>query len=252
MRKVVIGTPYRDEFTVRYMNGMVAAMTDSALARDYRFIPVVTTSAYVQIARNEIANKAIRDGADDVVFIDADIGWTPEHLDVLLGHDVDIVGADYCKRVAGEPQGCARAVPGTKPREDGLQEATCLPGGFLRIRTKVFKAMAELLPQRHYRHDGKPVACEYFPVALTEKNGWRHPAEVKLDLVRSILESDWPDVDKIFDVVNSPPAELPEIAGEDVAFCRLAAECGFTVWCDVSIKLRHYGMVGFPAVETPL
>jgi hypothetical protein len=254
MKTVLLGTPYRDEFTVRYLNGMVAAMTCSSLAKDYRFVPTVTTSCYVQIARNEIANKAVAMNADEVVFIDADIGWTPEHLDVLLGHDVDIVGADYCKRIAGEQQGCARSVPGSVPLSNGLQVATALPGGFLRIRTDVFRAMYEILPQRRYRHDGKEPGCEYFPVALTEKNGWRHPAEVRLDKIMDGMENALTLEDARFAVLRAfdEPTELPEIAGEDVAFCRLANECGFTVWCDVSIKLRHYGMIGFPATETPI
>lgn len=252
MKTVLLGTPYRDEFTLRYLNGMVAAMTDTSLAKDYRFVPTVTHSCYVQIARNEIANKAVAMGADEVVFIDADVGWVPDQLGTLLGHDVDIVGADYCRRIAGEPQGCARALPGSVPLANGLQVATALPGGFLRIRTAVFKAMYELLPQRRYRHDGKEPCCEYFPVALTEKNGWRHPAEVRLDMVRALIECGPTSNDSILRVMDAPLSELPEIAGEDVAFCRLANECGFTVWCDLSIRLRHYGIIGFPATETPI
>jgi hypothetical protein len=263
MKTVLIGTPYRDEFTVRYLNGMIAAMTDSSLAKEYRFVPTVTSSTYVQIARNEIANKAVAMNADEVVFVDADIGWVPQQLATLLRHDVDIVGADYCKRIPGEPQGCARALPGSVPRADGLQVATCLPGGFLRIRTSVFKEMAARLPQRWYRHGNNDAACEFFPVALTEKNGWRHPAEAVLDSIWEVTANDDQFEDnaaKVAEVQRLIAAHgsgidlgpLPEIAGEDVAFCRLATECGFTVWCDVSIRLRHYGMIGFPATETPI
>jgi hypothetical protein len=227
MKRIVLATPCRDSLGLKYVGGLFNSF--GLLGGRYEIVPAVNLSTCIHDARGELVEYAKSLEAAEIIFVDSDIGWVAPDLERLLSHDVDIVGADYCKRIEGNPpQMTARAadgVPGTG--DNSLIECTSLPAGFLRIKMDVFRAMFDFFPERRFLHADKSIRCEYFPTGLVEPYGWKYPSA-------------------------GAAGDLAEQISEDVGFCRLARAAGFTLWCDIAIKLRHHGDIGFPAVQLPI
>ena len=53
---------------------------------------------YLDKARNDLAEQAIRTGSTHILWLDADMKFPQDALMRLLAHDKDIVGANYCYR----------------------------------------------------------------------------------------------------------------------------------------------------------
>lgn len=93
-------------------------------------------SPYISHARAEMLSKALQAGADDVVFIDHDMEWSPRDLMRLLDAEGDVVSGLY--RFKLEPEeymGAIRPDPDGKPilRADGCVRADWIPAGFMKI-----------------------------------------------------------------------------------------------------------------------
>jgi hypothetical protein len=229
MKRILLATPCRDALSVEYVTGMVAAC--ACLRKEFDLVPALNRSTCLNITRGDLVEHAKFEGAEEIVFIDSDIEWTPADLYNLLSHNVSIVGADYCKRVSGPAQGTARAIEGAilageDKKTASLLLCTSLPAGFLRIHLKVFEDIFHAIHSRHFLHPNGQVRCEYFPTGLVVIGGWQYPSEVE-------------------------DTELPEQISEDIGFCRLARHIGYSLWCDTKIKLRHHGDIGFPAAQIP-
>lgn len=89
-------------------------------------------------ARSNLLQQSIEVGADDLVFVDADIIWPPEALLRLLSHDLDVVGMSYRTKQDDQQRYAVQALPGGKlePDANWLCEVAGLPTGFLRLSRK--------------------------------------------------------------------------------------------------------------------
>jgi predicted O-methyltransferase YrrM len=102
---------------------------------------------HVDDARNSLVHDFLASSCDDLVFLDADIGFQSADLIRILNHDRDVVGGVYPKKSdidqypAWLPDG---------PRwsdKDGLLEAIGFCTGFMRIRRAVLEKMAAESPE---------------------------------------------------------------------------------------------------------
>lgn len=101
-------------------------------------------NCHVDDARNTVVADFLKSDCSELVFLDADVSWQPEHLVRLCSHDLDLVGGVYPYRRDGADHMPVRMKAGhIIPDESGLIEVEGLPTGFLRIRRVVLETLAE-------------------------------------------------------------------------------------------------------------
>ena len=174
--------------------------------RDY---PVRRVKGYAAIdqARNQMATDALREGFDETLWIDSDIGFDPDAIECLRSHNLPIVCGIYPKK--GQPALACHVLPGTKSvtfgEGGGLIELMYAATGFLLVRREVYL--------RIHRHFNLPVCNERFARPLI---AFFQP------IVRTIDDGYW-------------------YLAEDYSFCHRAREAGLQIMADTSIRLWHIG-----------
>lgn len=164
----------------------------------------------VSRARNLLAQDMLESDATDLLFIDSDINFEPEHILRLMAW-----GSDPKK-------GIVAAVPRTRSEDKvyianleydenseltmnrmGLVRAERVATAFMLVRREVFEQMIEAHPEWKYydKKTDRMIPC-LFDFQLTEEG----------------------------------------YMGEDYLFCDRAREIGFEVWVDPSISLGHMGV----------
>lgn len=109
---------------------------------------------YIGRSRDTLVHFFMQTDYTDMVFIDADLAFSPEALLKLLTHDVDVVGGTYLKK---DDSGYACTVLNNKIHSNGLIKAEMLPTGFLRFRRQVFEREVS-----KYISEGKEIK-QFFP-----------------------------------------------------------------------------------------
>lgn len=172
----------------------------------------------VQQARNRCFAEFLAGDHSHMLFIDADIGFSPDAVLRLLAHNQPLVGATYAKKTLGPVQFAVSLLPRAERTDTGLVEVNGLPGGFLMIRRDCAERMAGAYRDLAFEpKDGKD-----------SEQGWRR---------------------HLFNVFGAELADRTRWS-EDIAFCRRWAAIGGQVWLDPYILLEHWGMAcfsGYPA-----
>lgn len=107
----------------------------------------------IPLARNKLVADALESGATHIGWIDSDMTFPREGMNRLLEHDKDIVGCFYPSRFP--PHRMVGALEGaTDIGVGGLQKADYLPGGFILVRTDVYRSLKEPWYREEYRADG--------------------------------------------------------------------------------------------------
>lgn len=150
-RRVMIGTPsYDGRIDVWYVNSIINTVK---IANDMNveIVPMwVSYDALIQRARNDTMALAREMNCDDLVFIDADIEWRPEHFYRLLNYPVDIVGGTYRKK--GEAELYVGKIPDPTAARDPITNLLRVDGlgtGFLRFSRRVIDAVWEVSKPYH-------------------------------------------------------------------------------------------------------
>jgi hypothetical protein len=158
--------------------------------------------------RSLFASEALLAGFTEIMWIDSDIKFSADSIDVLRSHAQPVVSAIYPKK--GIRALASNVLPGTPDLrfgpEGGLVEIDYAAAGFLLVRREVLiKMIAELkLPATNELFGG----CVIYPFFLP--------------MVIPFKDSQW-------------------YLGEDFAFSHRAKECGFKIYADTSIRLWHIG-----------
>ena len=90
-RKICLATTSYDSPDAAYTFSMAQsreAMHKAGLQTAYMLLQ---GNCHVDDARNSVVQEFLLSDCDDLIFIDADVSWTPDALIRLCGHDVDIV-----------------------------------------------------------------------------------------------------------------------------------------------------------------
>jgi hypothetical protein len=206
-------SPARCVILVPYGGSIIPGCEDSLKILEERGYTVRRVRGYAQIdvARNEIASKAVLDGFEETLWIDADIGFHPDAVEKLRSHDLPIVCGIYPKK--GKREFAMSALPGTKKmvfgRKGGLHEVQYAGTGFLFVRRQVYLDIQFQL--------GLPLCNEFFGANIIP---------YFMPLVRPQREGHW-------------------YLGEDYAFCERARQAGHKIMADTSIRLWHVGNYQF-------
>ena len=142
-QKVMLATTAYDSPDASYTFSIArsrAALAAAAIPSAYLMLQ---GNCHVDDARNTVVRDFLASDCTDLVFLDADVSWEPEHLIQLCKFDCDLVGGVYPYRREGEGMP-VRNMPGVfEPDENGLLEVEGLPTGFMRIKRHVLEAMAK-------------------------------------------------------------------------------------------------------------
>lgn len=170
-----------------------------------------------------------------LLFIDADISWTPESVLKLIGDRKPLVSGVYPKKAIewsrlpelvkeqdwhiDTQQKCLNYVVNFNDARVKI-EKNCVrvkdaPTGFMLIERSVFTTLKEKFPELRYTND------------------------LNLDMKDHHPDSFWLFFDCIKDPVDS------RYLSEDYAFCRLLQLSGIETWIDISIPLTHTGTYNF-------
>ncbi|WP_196814534.1 hypothetical protein [Nocardia sp. BMG111209] len=174
-------------------------------------VRVVTGYAAIDQARSQMATDALQDGFESIMWIDSDIGFDADAVDLLLAHDLPLVCGIYVKK--GVRELACHLKPGTENvlfgEGGGLLEIKYAATGFLFTHRGVYEAirMHEGLPWCN-KQFGRVTVPYFLPMLLPEGN------------------NHW-------------------YLGEDYAFCERARRSGFQILADSRIRLNHIGRKGY-------
>lgn len=169
-RKILLATTAYDSPDASY----TFAIARSREALHFEGLPtaylLLSGNCHVDDARNKVVYEFLKSDCTDLVFLDADVSWSPEHLVQLCQYDCDVVGGVYpFRRESGKEGMPVRNLPKTFTPKDGLLEVAGLPTGFLRMRRHVLESMAREVPQFHDK--GKQHIPEIFSRSIDNNKG---------------------------------------------------------------------------------
>ena len=193
-----------------FMSFIKWANTARQLGIDWTLETMVNESL-ISRARNTLTAKFLeQEGATHLFFVDADIGWEPWHLLVLLNRDKDVIGGLYPMKtmpVKWVVNGFERAEEGP----DGLQEVSKAGTGFLLMKRHVFEKLKTHPAVKGYKND----------IGLDPK----YDVHLKTYFDTAVRQNRY--------------------YSEDWTFCENWRDIGGKVWVDKRILLRHSGSYVF-------
>jgi len=171
----------------------------------------MTNESLITRARNTLTAKFLTNpDSPHVMFIDADIGWEPWHLLVLLNRDVDVIGGLYPMKSL-PIKWCVNGFEGAQEGVDGLQEVTKTGTGFLLIKKDVFAKLNSHPNVKSFKND----------IGLSA------------------------DLDSHMKTYFDTGVRENRYYSEDWSFCENWRDIGGKVWVDKRVLLRHTGTYVF-------
>jgi hypothetical protein len=190
MTRLMIGTPmYGGQCQAHYLFSMLNLTRSAAeqnLDLNFQF---TTTESLITRARTHIANTFLRSTCSHLLFVDADIGFQPQHVTQLLSHDLPLVCGGYpAKHIDWHhvAQAAKSGVPGHELKHHasayiynrlipqpsntppGLIEVLNAGTGFMLIARSVFETLAPLVPkyQNNQFDNAHSENLEFFSTAI--------------------------------------------------------------------------------------
>lgn len=175
-------------------------------------VETMTNESLISRARNTLVAKFLNTPeSTHLVFIDADIGWEPWHLLLLLNHDVDVIGGLYPMKSL-PVRWVVNGIEGGKTSEDGnLLEVSKTGTGFMVVKRDVFAKLDE------------------HPAVVPFKN------DIGLDPVLDPYMKTYYDTD----------VREGRYYSEDWTFCENWRDLGGEVYIDKRVTLKHSGSYVF-------
>jgi hypothetical protein len=171
----------------------------------------LTNESLISRARNTMVAKFLANpDSTHLMFVDADIGWEPWHLLVMLNRDVDVIGGLYPMKSL-PVKWCVNGFDGAEEGPDGLQEVSKTGTGFLLIKRGVFEKLNAHPATKPFMND----------IGL--------PAELN------------PHMKTYFDTA----VRENRYYSEDWTFCENYRDLGGKIWVDKRVLLRHTGTYVF-------
>lgn len=193
-----------------FMSFIKWANTARQLGIDWTLETMVNESL-ISRARNTLTAKFLDNkDATHLFFVDADIGWEPWHLLVLLNRDVDVIGGLYPMKTL-PIKWVVNGFEGAEEGADGLQEVSKAGTGFLLMKRHVFEKL-----NKH-------------PAVKSFKN------DIGLD----------PRFDPLLKTYFDTAVRQNRYYSEDWTFCENWRDLGGRIWVDKRVLLRHSGHYTF-------
>ena len=193
-----------------FMSFIKWANTARQLGIDWTLETMVNESL-ISRARNTLTAKFLdMPDATHLFFVDADIGWEPWHLLVLLNRDVDVIGGLYPMKTM-PIKWVVNGFEGAEEGPDGLQEVSKAGTGFLLMKKHVFEKLKAHPAVKQYKND------------------------IGLD----------PKFDQHLKTYFDTAVRQNRYYSEDWTFCENWRDLGGKIWMDKRVLLRHSGSYVF-------
>jgi hypothetical protein len=193
-----------------FMSYIKWANTARQLGIDWTCETMVNESL-ISRARNTLTAKFLAmPESTHLMFIDADIGWEPWHLLVLLNRDVDVIGGLYPMKTM-PIKWVVNGFTGAEEGPDGLQEVSKAGTGFLLTKKHVFEKLNSHPAVKRYNND------------------------IGLD----------PMYDQYLKTYFDTAVRQNRYYSEDWKFCEDWRDMGGKIWVDKRVLLRHSGSYVF-------
>ena len=193
-----------------FMSFIKWANTARQLNIDWTLETMVNESL-ISRARNTLTAKFLAmPDATHLFFVDADIGWEPWHLLVLLNRDVDVIGGLYPMKTM-PIKWVVNGFEGAEEGPDGLQEVSKAGTGFLLMKKHVFEKLKSHPAVKQYKND----------IGLDPK----YDAHLKTYFDTAVRQNRY--------------------YSEDWTFCENWRDMGGRIWMDKRVLLRHSGSYVF-------
>lgn len=193
-----------------FMSFIKWANTARQLGIDWTLETMVNESL-ISRARNTLTAKFLdMPDATHLFFVDADIGWEPWHLLVLLNRNVDVIGGLYPMKTM-PIKWVVNGFDGAEEGPEGLQEVSKAGNGFLLIKKQVFEKLNAHPAVKQYKND------------------------IGLD----------PKYDKYLKTYFDTAVRQNRYYSEDWTFCENWRDLGGRIWIDKRVLLRHSGAYVF-------
>jgi uncharacterized protein (DUF983 family) len=174
-------------------------------------VETMTNESLISRARNTLTAKFLATPqSTHLMFIDADIGWEPWQLLVMLNRQVDVIGGLYPMKSL-PVKWCVNGIPGQPEGEDGLVEVTKTGTGFLLIKREVFEKLNQHPAVRPFNND------------------------IGLD----------PSLDTHMKTYFDTAVRENRYYSEDWTFCENWRDLGGHIYIDKRVLLRHVGTYVF-------
>ena len=193
-----------------FMSFIKWANTARQLGIDWTLETMVNESL-ISRARNTLTAKFLdMPEATHLFFVDADIGWEPWHLLVLLNRDKDVIGGLYPMKTM-PIKWVVNGFQGAEEGPDGLQEVSKAGTGFLLMKKNVFEKLKSHPAVKQYKND------------------------IGLD----------PKYDQHLKTYFDTAVRQNRYYSEDWTFCENYRDIGGKIWVDKRVLLRHSGSYVF-------
>lgn len=193
-----------------FMSFIKWANTARQLGIDWTLETMVNESL-ISRARNTLTAKFLdMSEATHLFFVDADIGWEPWHLLVLLNRDKDVIGGLYPMKTM-PIKWVVNGFEGAEEGPDGLQEVSKAGTGFLLMKKNVFEKLKSHPAVKQYKND------------------------IGLD----------PKYDQHLKTYFDTAVRQNRYYSEDWTFCENYRDIGGKIWVDKRVLLRHSGSYVF-------
>jgi len=141
---VFVATPSYDEwFCMEYTSSLMETAVRLTLAGVGVYHSVAPGNPFLEIARNQLVEKFLATDAENLLFVDADVGWDAKAVLRVLKAPHEVVGGLVPKRDAKKDD-VYHMNALTGGRDDFLLEAIEIPTAFMRIKRSVFEKWQEL------------------------------------------------------------------------------------------------------------
>jgi hypothetical protein len=193
--------------------------------------------AMVENQRNNIVDRSLAEGADYLFWVDSDMSFPRNALQILLSHGKDIIGATYNKRFPPHDTLGHFLGPNRDLSQGGLVEADFLPGGMMLVKADVYRGLG--YPYYFTRTKWRGTTpLERFINMADDAAYIPMPDEVRTHLKNNQVLRDWLDAADDADIGKSM-----RVMSEDYAFCRRAVRAGYGLWCDLDLtyQIAHIG-----------
>jgi len=174
-------------------------------------LETMTNESLISRARNTLVAKFLNNpDSTHLMFIDADIGWEPWHLLVMLNRDVDVIGGLYPMKSL-PIKWVVNGFDGAETGPDGLQEVSKTGTGFMLVKRHVFEKLNTHPAVKPFNNDiGLPKELDqhlrtYYDTAVRENRYY----------------------------------------SEDWTFCENWRDMGGKIWVDKRVLLKHTGTYVF-------
>jgi len=193
-----------------FMSFIKWANTARQLGIDWTLETMVNESL-ISRARNTLTAKFLdMPDATHLFFVDADIGWEPWHLLVLLNRNVDVCAGLYPMKTM-PIKWVVNGFEGAEEGPDGFQEVSKAGTGFLLMKKHVFEKLKSHPAVKQYKND------------------------IGLD----------PKFDQHLKTYFDTAVRQNRYYSEDWTFCENWRDLGGKIWVDKRILLRHSGSYVF-------